>query len=105
MRHFFNFCPSQPFYSDDIVSSFVTDEHGIVHKMGVSQRVNISSVEYAKEHFPDPQQYNLQNLLDAGVNLQSVASPLSGAPIDVDSTVDSAIDFLSDDNNFKTENK
>lgn len=96
------FALSYPLFSEDIVTSSFTDENGVVHNMGVKSRVNISSPEYALEHFPNPVDYTLQNQLDAGVALQDVPSPfMSQRPNDVESAVDTALDVLSDDNNFK----
>lgn len=100
MLHSFAFAKSTPFYSDDIIVSSFTDENGVVHNMGVKNRVNISSPEYAREHFPNPSDYTLQNQLDAGLALHEVPSPFMG-PSDVDEALDKAIEVLSDDNNFK----
>lgn len=93
---------SFPLFSEDVVMSSFTDEYGIAHQIGNKQRVNISDPDYAKDHFPDPEQYTLQNQIDAGINLQEVPSPfIGGTPLDVEAAQDAALDYLENDDNFK----
>ncbi len=104
MRYCFSMANSSPLYSEDVIMSSFTDEHGVVHQVGCKQFVNISDPEFAKNHFPDPEQYTLQNQIDAGINLQEVPSPFAGgAPSDVEAAQDAALEYLENDDNFKKE--
>lgn len=95
------FTSSTPIMSEELVSTPVVI-NGVEHLMGQKKLVNLSSPDYAKEHFPNPEDYNLDNLIKSGAPLNEVSSPLlANTPNDVDDVAIDMIDKLSDDNNFK----
>ena len=91
---------STPLFSEDIISS-PKEINGQVHHVGELVKVNISSPDYAEKHFPNPEDYTLDNLIASGAPLNEVASPLAGEVIDAVPVADAAVQYLGDDENFR----
>lgn len=93
--------PSNPLFSEDIVSQEVTI-NGHTHLMGEKKVVNISSSDFAESHFPNPKDYTLDNLIKSGAPLEEVPSPyLGGTPNNLEDTLGDVMNTLSNDDNFK----
>lgn len=49
---------------------------GQVHNMGTKKLVNLCNNQFAENHFPNPKDYTLENLIKSGANLQEVNSTI-----------------------------
>lgn len=66
--------------SEEIISEEYTHSeekvNGQIHKMGTKKNVNLCSNTFAENHFPNPKDYTLENLIKSGANLQEVNSQI-----------------------------
>ena len=44
--------------------------NGQAHTIGTKKTINLCDDNFAKEHFPNPNDYTLENLIKSGANLQ-----------------------------------
>lgn len=95
------FCKPKDMIVQDLLMNPV-EVDGVVHHLGEFKSVNISSSDYCREHFPNPDDYTLENLMKSGAQLDEVASPfIGGTPQGLDSAVSDSLDYLNNDENFK----
>lgn len=60
--------------SKEMLSEEYTHEEQIIngqaHTIGTKKTINLCDDNFAKEHFPNPDDYTLENLIKSGANLQ-----------------------------------
>lgn len=47
--------------------------NGTTHLIGDKKTIDLCSEEFAKNHFPNPKDYTLENLIKSGANLQETS--------------------------------
>ena len=64
----------------EILSEEYTHEEQVIkgqkHIIGTKKTISLCDDKFAEEHFPDPKDYNLKNLIESGANIQEVTSEI-----------------------------
>lgn len=54
-------------------------KNGSLHLIGTKKTINLCNDEWAKNHFPNPKDYTLENLIKSGANLQETTELLDNS--------------------------
>lgn len=72
--------------------------NGTTHLIGDKKTINLCSEEFAKNHFPNPKDYTLDNLLKSGASLQETN-------VEIDNDSDTLEDAIKLNNLITKQNK
>ena len=60
--------------------------NGQVHLVGDKKTINLCSDTWAKNHFPNPKDYTLENLIKSGANLRETTAEIGNTESELEET-------------------